>query len=170
MDYSDLDMSLRLVEIWYDMTWAFFMSTNVENENVTDNRPRFCTSADGALSLACMVGGHEVVEVLLEHGASLTTAGNDGFTPLMGANTTISPLVMRVLLDSVVSAWGRKRRSGVSGGKEEEEEEHEAERAQRINLVLNARARNGLTARLIAIRKKNSVSASLLLQAGTNPF
>ena len=47
MDYTDLDMSLRLVEIWYDMTWAFFMSTNTDVENV-ENAKRFCTSADGA--------------------------------------------------------------------------------------------------------------------------
>jgi len=89
-----------------------------------------------ALSTACRVGGHEVVKVLLEHGASLTIAGNGGFTPLLVATTTISPLVMRVLLDFVVSAWGRKRRSGASGEKKEEEKEHEAERERRINLVL----------------------------------
>jgi len=52
MDYTLQDLSLRLVEIWYDMTWAFFVSNNIETVAARMDRYRSASSSASVSTLA----------------------------------------------------------------------------------------------------------------------
>jgi hypothetical protein len=52
MEYTELDLSLRLVEIWYDITWAFFMSTNVDGVAIAKRTDRHPPSTSSMASVS----------------------------------------------------------------------------------------------------------------------
>jgi hypothetical protein len=51
MEYIDQDMSLRLVEIFYDMTWAFFISSNADSVAKRMDRHRSSSSSASVSSV-----------------------------------------------------------------------------------------------------------------------
>ena len=71
MEYTELDMSLRLVEIFYDMTWAFFMSTNVDTVAKRMDRHRSTSSSASVSSVN--TDGASVMNKSMEEKMSLLT-------------------------------------------------------------------------------------------------
>jgi ankyrin repeat protein len=128
-----------------------------------------------ALLNACKRGDCEIVTMLLEKGADITIPAKHGDTPIMEATVSHSTNVLKLLLDYLLSSWGRRRSSAAGGGKreeeEEEQEEQEEERVRGINNALSARQWQGQTALIRSMLSPgNGEEAALLLQAGASPF